>query len=96
MTISWDRTCRFSNLETGEKLAKIKLGSYCRSLTADRTGSLVVVGTDDDKVTFIDTTTFEIMKQVSLGSSINSLAFNRQNDALLAVSKTGQVYSFKL
>ena len=95
VTISWDQTCRLSDLETGDEVSRIKLGSYCRSLAVDRTGSVIVVGTDDNNVTFIDTTTFEIIKQISVGSSIYSLAFNRRNDALLAVSKTGQVYSFK-
>ena len=95
VTISLDKTCRVSNMETGEKVASVGFNSYCRSLTIDQNGFVIVVGTDDDRVTFIDTTTFEIVKRVTLGSSIYSLAFNQQNDTLLAVSETGQVYSFK-
>ena len=95
VTASLDTTCRVSNIETGEELISIQLGSPCKSLTVDRNEAVIVVGTDDNKVTFIDTSTFEIVKQVTLGSSINSLAFNQQNDTLIAVSETGQVYSFK-
>ena len=93
--INSDKACRISNKENGGVVAKIQLGGLCRSLTVDRNDSVIVVGTDDNKVTFIDATTCKITKQVTLGSSVYSLAFNQQNDVLLAASKSGEVYSFK-
>ena len=95
VTISLDKTCQVFNTDTGEKIATIEFGSYCRSLAVDRNEAVIVIGTDDKKVTFIDTTTFQIVKQVTLGGSIYSLAFNQENELLLAVSQKGQVYSFK-
>ena len=95
VTANLDWTCRISNIENGEEVATITLDSDCQALTVDRNQVVIVVGTDDRKVTFIDTTTFEIVKQVTLDNPIISLAFNQQNDTLLAVSQTGQVYSFK-
>ena len=93
--INSSKTCCISNKETGGVVAKVQLDSFCRSLTVDRNETVIVVGTDDNKVNFIDATTFKIAKQVTLGSSIDSLAFNQQNDVLVAASKSGQVYSFK-
>ena len=95
VTVGRDKTCRVSNIETGETVGSVDLESSGRSLTVAQNEFVIAVGTADNKVTFIDTTTFEIVKQVTLGSPIYSLAFNQQNDALIAVSETGQVYSFK-
>ena len=93
--IGSDKACWISNKETGGVVAKVNLNSICLSLTVDRNETVIVVGTDDNKVNFIDATTFKIVKQVTLGSSIDSLAFNQQNDVLVAASKSGQVFSFK-
>ena len=95
VTANLDWTCRISNIKNGEEVATITLDAGCRALTVDPQQFVIIVGTDDKKVTFIDTTTFEIVKQVTLDNPIISLAFNQQNDTLLAVSQTGQVYSFK-
>ena len=93
--IGSDKACWISNKKTGGVVAKVQLDSFCRSLTVDRNETVIVVGTADNKVTFINTTTFKIVKQVTLDALIDSLAFNHLNDTLLAVSGTGQVYSFK-
>ena len=94
LSISSDKSCRVSNLETGVELRKINFGSPCWSIAVDKTQTLIAIGSGK-KVTFIETTNFTKVKEVSLNNYVNSLAFNRQNDCMLAVTESGEIHSFK-
>ena len=93
VSISGDKTCRISNSETGTEIKKISLDSYCWSVAVDRAQTLIAVGTDKN-VTIIETTNFAKVKEVSL-DNVYSLAFNSRNDRMLAITKTGEIHSFK-
>ena len=94
LSISNDRSCRVSNLETGAEMKKIDFDSSCRSIAVDKSQTMIAIGTDAN-VTFIETTNFTKVKEVSLNDPVYSLAFNRQNDCMLAITKKGEVHSFK-
>ena len=94
LTISWDKSCRVSNLETGAEVRRINFDDPCYSITVDEAQTLIAVGTAK-KVTFIETTNFSKIKEVSMNDWVCSLAFNKRNDCMLAVTKSGEVYSFK-
>ena len=92
-TISWDQTCRISNVQTGAEIKTIKLG-HCWSIAVDKAQTMIAIGNGDRNVTFIETSNFTKVKKVSLDNSVYSLAFNKRNDCLLAVTG-GEVHSFK-
>ena len=93
VSISDDKTCRISNSETGAEVKTIKFDSHCWSIATDRAQTVIAVGTDQN-VTFIETTNFTKVKEISL-NEVYSLAFNKRNDNLLAVTGNGEVHSFK-
>ena len=94
VSISWD-TCRISNSVTGAEVKIINFDNGCNSIAVDNTQTVIAIGTAEN-VTFIETTNFTKVKEVSMDSSIKSLAFNKGNDCILAVTSKGEVYSFKL
>lgn len=91
---SYDKSCRISNLETGDEVKKIDLERVCRSIAVDNAQTMIVVG-NGKKVIFIDTTSFTKVKEVALNDTVYSLAFNKRNDYMLAVTSHGEVHSFK-
>ena len=93
ISISNDKSCRVSNLETGAEVKRIYLCSECWSIAVDKTQTVIAVGTKKG-VTFIETTNFTKVKEVSL-TNVCSLAFNNRNDRMLAVTENGEVHSFK-
>ena len=88
-----DEVCRISNLETGVQIKSINLGSECWSIAVDKAQTVVAVGTDEN-VTFIETTNFTKVKEVPLESSVQSLAFNKRNDCMLALTVC-EIHSIK-
>ena len=93
LSISHDRLCRISNLETGDEVKTIKLDTYCCSIAVDKAQAIIAVGTSR-KVTFFETTNFTKVKEFSL-NDVHSLAFNKRNHCMLAVLYNGEVHSFK-
>ena len=93
VSISLDKTCRISNIETGTKVKEISFDSCCRSIAVDKAQTLIAVGTDQN-VTFIETTNFTKVKEIPL-EYVYSLAFNSRNDSTLAITANGEVHSFK-
>ena len=87
-----DNSCDIFNIETGVKLNTINIHN-CHSVAVDKAQSLIAVGSSK-KVTFIQTNDFEIIKEVEL-NDVCSLAFNKRNDCMLAVTRHGEIYSFK-
>ena len=85
--------CRISNLETGEEVKSFILLS-CRCIAVDEAQTVIAIG-NDINVTFIETTNFTKVKKISFERSVNSLAFNKRNDCLLAVTCDGDVHSLK-
>ena len=94
VSVSRDKSCRVSDLETGAEINKINFDGGCRSIAVDEAQSLIAVG-NGKKVTFIETTNFTKVKEVPLNNSVYSLAFNKRNDCMLAVTKAGEVYSLE-
>ena len=94
LSISYERCCRVSNLETGAEVKRINFDRPCYSIAVDKTQTLIAIGSEN-KVTFIETTNFTKVKEVSLNDFVYSLAFNRQNDGMLAVTRNGEIHSFK-
>ena len=104
ISADWYNFCKISSLQTGKGIRKIALGYQCSSLTADKAQTLIAAGLSRGagKVILIDTKTLRIVKQVVLDidTMICSLAFNRRNDTLLAVTTDArvgisEVYSLK-
>ena len=95
VSISADGTCRLSNLETGAKIIAHKFDGACRSIAVDKAQTLVAVGNGDKNLTFIETTNYTKVKEVSLDCYVNSLAFNKRNDCLLAMTRDGWLHSLK-
>ena len=93
LSVSADSSCRISNLKTGAEVKKIKFSNPCWSIAVDKAQTVIAVGTTS-YVTFIETTNFTKVKEVSL-NYVYSLAFNKRNDCLLAVLKNGEIHSFK-
>ena len=91
VSISADRTCRISNLETGAELKKVNFESKCWSVAVDKAQIVIAIGTEKN-VTFIETTNFTKVKEISM-NEVDALAFNKRNDCLLAVTKNGEVHS---
>ena len=91
--IGQNKTCRVFNSKTSVEIRTINLDSYCMSIAVDETQTMIVVGTDEG-VTFIETTNFTKVKEVFLNNPVNSLAFNKRNDCMLAVTKKGEVHAF--
>ena len=99
-----DCSIRISNLETGAELHKIelkKLDQACSTLAVDKTQTLMAVGTgrfygDNGpyRLVVFETETFTEVKEFTV-NEIESLAFNKRNDCLLAVTGVGEVYCFK-
>ena len=87
--------CRISDLETGTDMEKVFIRNCVRSMTIDETQNIIAIGTEIGTIIFIDTKNFIKVKEVSLDSSVLSLAFNKRNDCLLAVTKSGDVYGIK-
>ena len=50
---------------------------------------------ESSKITFIDAASFEKVKEVNFEHKVVDLAFNRRNDALLAVTNNGEVHILK-
>ena len=86
--------CRISSLETGAEVKRIELDSYCWSIAVDKAQTVIAIGTDK-KVVFIKTTNFTNVKEVSLEKRVFSLAFNKRNDCMFALTNNGEVHSFK-
>ena len=93
VSISAEKCCRVSNLETGAKLKRINLDSPCWAVATDRAQTVIAIGTNAN-VTFIETTNFTKVKEILL-KSVYSLAFSKRNDYLLAVTGNGEVHSLK-
>ena len=94
ISISFDGTCRISNLETGAEVTTITFESCCYSIAVNEAQTMIVVGADNN-VTFIETTNFTKVKAISFESWIGSLGFNKRNDCMLAVLGNGEVHSCK-
>ena len=94
LSISWDRCCRISNLETGAEVKRIEFDNFCWSIVVDKGQTLIAIG-NGEEVTFIETSDFTIVKEVTLDGNVFALAFNQRNDCLLAVTEEGKVHSFK-
>ena len=94
ISISYNRTCRVSNLRTGEEIKLIYFDGVCVSIATDKTQSLIAVGADRN-VTFIETTNYTKVKEITVEKFFVSLAFNNRNDCMLAVANDGTVHSFK-
>ena len=94
VSISREMGCLISNLETGAEITKINFDSECRSVAVDESQTIIAVG-NGTKVTFIETTSFSKVKEISLNSNVYSLAFNKRNDCLLAITSKGEVHSLK-
>ena len=88
-----ERSCLISNQETGAKVKKINFHSDCYSIAVDKAQTMIAVGTEMN-VTFIETTNFTKVNEVSL-NDVFSLAFNKRDDCMLALLGNGEVYSFK-
>ena len=95
VSISDDKTCRISDLETGAEVKTIKHDRNCYSIAVDKTQTLIAVGNGDKNITFIETTNYTKVKEVSLDSRVYSVAFNKRNDCLLAVTRDGWLHSLK-
>ena len=93
VSVSSDKFCRILDLETGAELRKINFDSQCWSLAVDKSQTVIAVGTDK-KLTFIETANLTKVKEIAL-NDVYALAFNKRNDCLLAVTKNGEVHSFK-
>ena len=94
-------SCRISNLETGAEMKKIDLrvsvgyGSPSGlSIAVDRAQTIIAVGSGAT-LTFIECSNFTKVKEVSLSDPVKSLAFNKRNDCMLAVTSKGEVHSLK-
>ena len=94
VSISWDKSCRILNLETGAEVKTVNFDCSCWSIAVDKAQTLIAVGTSN-KVTFIETTNFTKVKEVSMDGYVYSLAFNKRNDCMLAVLKNGEIHSLK-
>ena len=94
VSICYDSSCRISNLETGAEVKTINFDRNCYSIAVDKAQTLIAVGTSN-KVTFIETTNFTKVKEVSMDGYVYSLAFNKRNDCMLAVLKNGEIHSLK-
>ena len=95
LSVSWDRLCRISNLQTGEEVKSIRFDSQCWVIGVDKTQTMIAVGSSAQSLTFVETLNFTKVKEVALDSYITSLAFNKRNDCMLAITSNGKVYSFK-
>ena len=93
VSVSWDKTCKISNSETGAELKKINFDSKCWSIAVDKAQTVIAIGSDEN-VTFIETTSFTKVNEIPL-KNVYALAFNKRNDCLLAVTEYGEVHSFK-
>ena len=93
VSISFDKTCRISNLENGAVVKTINFESYCWTIAVDKAQTMIAIGTNNN-VTFIETTSFTKVKEVPM-NTVYSLAFNKRNDGMLAVTKYGEIHSFK-
>ena len=93
VSISSDGTCRLSNLETGAKIIAHKFDGTCWSIAVDKTQTLIAVG-NDKNITFIETTNFSCVKELSLDTYVIALTFNKRNDCMLAVTY-GEVHCIK-
>ena len=108
ISISYIEECRISNSETGTKIKTIEMGgrvtpgmgmawkpaNFCVAVNESQT--LLAIG-KSEKINFYETTNFTKVKEVHFQKKIiSSLAFNRRNDCMLAVTSGGQVYSFKV
>ena len=71
VTISMDRSCRISNLNTGEQLKNINFDYPCSSIAVDKAQTVIAVGTDT-KVTFIESTNFAKVKEITFNSAVYS------------------------
>ena len=91
---------KISNLETGVEVKRINLGSASLTIAVDQAQTVIVLGTKN-KMTFIETTNFTIVKEVPFESVYfvldHSLAtcFNKRNDGMLTLTGVGGVYSIK-
>ena len=94
LSISTEYFCRVSNLHNGVEVKMIYFDSRCGSIDATRDQTLVAVGTNSG-VTFIETTNFTKVNEVSFNSWVMALAFNRRNDCLLAVTSGTEIHSIK-
>ena len=93
VSVSDDHTCRISNLETGAEVKILKFDSYCSTMAVDKAQTMIAVGTDN-YVAFIETTNLTIVKKVPM-EYVYSLAFNKRNNCMLAVTRGGEIHSFK-
>ena len=90
-----DQSCRISDLETGEEVKKIYFErSSPATMAVDKAQTMIAIG-NFKKVTFFDTTNFAKVKEVALNDLVRSLAFNKRNDFMIAVTSNGEVHSFK-
>ena len=93
ISVSGDRSCRISSLETGAEVKTINFVKPCWSIAVDKAQTLIAVGTENN-VTFIETINFTKVREVAL-NEVYSLAFNKRNDYMLAVLSNGEIHSFK-
>ena len=84
--------CRISSSETGAEIKTIKYSCY--SIAVDKAQTVIAVGTGY-KVAFIETTNFTQIKEVFVNDYVYSLAFNKRNDRMVAVTKNGEIHSLK-
>ena len=94
VSISQDRSCRVSNLETGAEVKVVTCDFPCWCIAVDKTGSVIAIG-NGSNVTFIETENFNKVEEVVLCTTVNSLLFNKSNDCMLAVTQNGYMHSFK-
>ena len=86
--------CQLSNLETGTEMKKINFEEEgCNSLAIDQTQTVIAISTYEG-VAFIETSTFTKVKELPLEYSVDSFAFNKSNDCLVATIND-EIHTFK-
>lgn len=91
-TASLDKTVRLWDTRKSNATCTILTKGENINITWAPDGSAIAVGNKDDVVTFIDSRTKRIMKEVSFKFEVNEISWNKRNDLFFLTSGTGEVH----
>ena len=102
ISICMEGCFRVSNLESGLEVQKIDVGPTCLSVAVDWSGTIIAIGTGPSHLEaleslciFFETENFTKVKEFKFTGKVTALAFNDNNDCMLATTSNGEIHSFK-
>ncbi|KAF9336705.1 hypothetical protein BG006_007772, partial [Podila minutissima] len=90
-TASCDKTVRIWDARSGKSIHTIDTGGQNINISWSPDGQKIAVGNKDDKISFIDTRTFQIERNVQFKVEVNEIGWNPKGNLFFLTTGPGQI-----